>query len=123
MRGGSPKGNGIVGGKLKPLEVVAICDHLVALGAAELEDEIDGKAPGVALDLLVQRLGGHAVERGEVGVDHDLVAADDHATRARPSTMRPVMLWKSERGLSDYPTSCVNAATTVGSNAPFSTPR
>lgn len=57
--------------------MVAICDHLVALGAADLEDEIDGKALGVALDLLVQPLGGHVVERGEVGVDHDFVAADD----------------------------------------------
>lgn len=61
-------------GKLEPPEVVAICDHLVAL---ELEDKIDGKARDVALDLLVQPLSGHAVERGEVGVYHDPVAADD----------------------------------------------
>jgi hypothetical protein len=41
-------------GKLELLVVVAICDHLVPLGAAELEDEIGGKASGATLDLLVQ---------------------------------------------------------------------
>lgn len=51
--------------KTWPPEVVAICDHLIALGSAELEDEIGRKAPGTALDLLVQPLSGHAVERGE----------------------------------------------------------
>ena len=39
------------------LEVVAICDHLIAFGAAGLEDKIGGKAPSVALNLLVQLLG------------------------------------------------------------------
>ena len=63
-------------GKPERPEVVAICHYLVALGATELEDEIDGKALGVALDLLIQPLDGHPVERGEVGIDHDLVAAD-----------------------------------------------
>ena len=43
----------------------------------ELEHEIFRKAFPVTPDLLVQPLGGHAIERGEVGVDHDLVAADD----------------------------------------------
>jgi len=37
-----------------PPEAVVICDHLIALGAAKLEHEIGRKAPGVALDLLVQ---------------------------------------------------------------------
>ena len=35
-------------GKLELLEVVTICDHLVAFGASELEDKIGGKAPAVA---------------------------------------------------------------------------
>ncbi len=34
------------------LEVVAICDRLVALGAAELEHEIGRETSGIALDLL-----------------------------------------------------------------------
>src|SRR5258706_1504343 len=34
-------------------------------------------AVAVAAHLLVEPLGGHAVERGEIGVDHDLVAAHD----------------------------------------------
>ena len=54
-------------GKLEPLEVVAICDHLVALGACEREHEIAGKASEVTFDLLVQTLGWHAVERGKIG--------------------------------------------------------
>ena len=41
-------------GKFEPLEVVAICDHLVAFGAAELENKIGGKTPGISLYLLVQ---------------------------------------------------------------------
>jgi hypothetical protein len=64
-------------GKLEPMEVVANCDHLVASGAAELEGKIGGKTHGIALDLLVQPLGGYAVKRGEVGSDHDLAAADE----------------------------------------------
>lgn len=63
--------------KLEPLEVVAICDHLVAFGASERKHEIAGRAAGVAFDLLVQTLGWYVVERGEVGIDHDFVAADD----------------------------------------------
>jgi hypothetical protein len=34
--------------------VVAICDHLVACGAAELEDKIGWKTTGIAFDLLGQ---------------------------------------------------------------------
>lgn len=44
MRGRSPKGNGIVGGKLKPLEVVAICGHLITLGADD--ENLPGDARG-----------------------------------------------------------------------------
>jgi len=55
-------------GKLEPLEVVAICDHLVALGACEREHEIAGKASGVTFDLLVQTLDWNVVERAEVGI-------------------------------------------------------
>lgn len=33
--------------KLEPLEVVAICDHLLAFGAAELEHKIGGKPRSV----------------------------------------------------------------------------
>lgn len=40
-------------GKFEPSEVVAICDQLFAFGAAELEDKIGGKAPGIAPDLVV----------------------------------------------------------------------
>lgn len=46
------------------LEVVAICDHLVAPGATELEDKIIREALRVALNLLIQALGGHAVVWG-----------------------------------------------------------
>ena len=64
-------------GKLEPPEVVTICNHLVPLGATELEYKIFWEALRVALNLLMQALGVHVVERGEVGINHDLVVADD----------------------------------------------
>lgn len=75
-------------GKFEPPEVVAICDRLAALGAAELEDKIGGKAPDVALDLLVQMLGGHAVERGQVGAH-----LSRSAVQAAGSLGLPRKLW------------------------------
>ena len=47
------------------------------LGAGEAEHEVIGEARGVALDLLVQALGGDAVEGGEIGIEDDALAAQD----------------------------------------------
>src|SRR5262252_1020260 len=70
------EGEGQRGRKLEPGEVVAICDHLGSLGGRELEEKIR-KPIAVAAYLLIEPLGGNAVELGEVGVDHDLVASHD----------------------------------------------
>ena len=64
-------------GKPELPEVVTICNHLVALGATELEHKILRESLRVAFDLLIQALGGHAVKRREIGVEHDLLVADD----------------------------------------------
>jgi hypothetical protein len=60
-------------GELQLGEVVAICDHLGLLGRGELKHEVLREALGVALDLLVQPLGVHAVQRSQVGVDDHLL--------------------------------------------------
>ena len=59
----------------KDLEVVAICEHLGLLGGVELVQEIGGEALAVGLDLLIEPLGRHAVQGGQVHVDHHLEAA------------------------------------------------
>jgi RHS repeat-associated protein len=50
------------------------------LGGREAEHEILGKAREVALDLLVEPLGGHPVERGEIRIEHHLLPADQGST-------------------------------------------
>ena len=64
-------------GKSGPLKVVTICNHLIVFGAIEVKSKIGGKSLRFAFDLLVQADGGHCVERGEVGIDYDLLAVDD----------------------------------------------
>lgn len=49
--------------------VVAVCDHLGLLFGCQLEQKVAGEAVAIALDLLVEPLGGHAVERGQVDID------------------------------------------------------
>jgi len=52
------------------------------LGGGELEHEILGKALVVATDLLVEARGADPVERCELGIEQDLVAAE-HEDRLR----------------------------------------
>ena len=47
------------------------------MGMGNLEDEVGRKPRLVAFDLLIEPLGGDAVEAGEIGIDHGLVTADD----------------------------------------------
>jgi hypothetical protein len=49
----------------------------LGLGPGEPEHEIFRKARDVALDLLVQALGGDAVESGKLGIENDPLAAQD----------------------------------------------
>jgi hypothetical protein len=44
--------------------------------AGELEHEVPREAAFVAFDLLVEALGGDGVDRGQVGIEDDLAAAD-----------------------------------------------
>ena len=66
-------------GKLETVEVVAICNHLGFLFGGDLEHEIFREpvavAVAVAVDLLVQPLGGNSVKLGQVGVEHNPLAA------------------------------------------------
>jgi len=64
-------------GKLQLGEVVTVCDHLVLFGRGQLEQEVSWKATGVALDGLVQRFCGYAIQLGQIGVDDDLDAAHE----------------------------------------------
>jgi hypothetical protein len=52
-------------------EVVAICDHLHLLALGETKHEVAGKPILVALHLLVQSLGRHAVDQGQVSIEHN----------------------------------------------------
>jgi hypothetical protein len=72
------------------LEVVAICDHLGLLGGIKPEHEIAREPIRIALDLLVQPLGRHAVEHGQMGIDHhaQLAHDDDAALDARQQRQR-----------------------------------
>src|SRR5438445_10265364 len=59
---------------------VTICDFkFFELPWAQLEHEVGGKALDVLLDRLHQRPGFDLVEIGEVGAQHDLVAAEHEA--------------------------------------------
>lgn len=58
------------GRKMRPVE-------RLGFGCGEPEHEVGGEALGVALDLFVQAPGGHAVERGEVRIEHDPLAAQE----------------------------------------------
>ena len=68
-------------GELQLLEVVAICDHLGLLCGGELEHEVGRKPAAVTLDLLVEALGRHAVDLGQIGVDHHAQGAHGLDTR------------------------------------------
>jgi len=60
----------------RPLFKVAICDlERWALFSGELEHEIFREALGIALDLLVESLGGHPVDRGELAVEDDALTS------------------------------------------------
>jgi len=46
-----------------------------------MKGEILWKARGVALDRLVERLGGNPVNRGKIGIEQDLLTADGEDQR------------------------------------------
>jgi hypothetical protein len=88
--------------KLQPGKVVTICDHLLLFLVGQLQDEILREPLRVAFDRLVQGLGRHAVNRGQVGVEENLLAADRknqgvketgrlHAIRVGPITYNPLL--------------------------------
>jgi len=64
-------------GKFELLEVVAICDHLGLLSGSELKQEVSREALPVAFDLFVKPLGFHAIQRGQVHIDHHPQATND----------------------------------------------
>jgi hypothetical protein len=45
------------------------------LGLGQVEYEIRGEARGISLDLLVEALGSHAIESGELGIGQHPMAA------------------------------------------------
>ena len=60
--------------------MVTICDHLPLFLGGEQERKIAGKALGIALDGLVQGLGGNGVQLRQISIQNDLVSTDaqDH---------------------------------------------
>jgi hypothetical protein len=66
--------------EFQPLEVVTICDHLVALRASQLEHEVAWEALSIPFDLLIELLRGDAVEGSKICVDQGLMAADNKNT-------------------------------------------
>lgn len=71
------EGQGRCRRELEPGEVDAIYNHLGLLRRAQLEHEILRKALTIALPRLIECAGFHPVERGQVGIDHGLVATDE----------------------------------------------
>ena len=66
------------GGEFDPREVVAICDHLRFLRRCKLEGEIRREAILIPFDLLVETLGGYAINRRQVRIEnHPLPANSD----------------------------------------------
>lgn len=57
--------------------MVTTCDHLRLLAGRELKHEVPRKPLRIALDGLIERLGRHPVEHGQIGIDDDLVLAHD----------------------------------------------
>jgi hypothetical protein len=70
--------------KLQTCEVVTICDHLAFFFRGKLKHEILRKAPCIALDRLVQCPGRDAIKRGQVGIDHDPMAAHEQNAAFNP---------------------------------------
>ena len=60
----------------EPRQPVAFCDQFVQLPERQLEHEAGGESPSVASYLFLQASCRDAIERGEVSVEHDLLAAD-----------------------------------------------
>ena len=55
--------------------MVTICDHLGFSLRIQLKNEIIGESRRVAFHLLVEPLRRHAVDGGQVGIQHHLLAA------------------------------------------------
>ena len=67
--------------------MIAICDHLGLLGCGELKQKVGWEALPVALDLLIEPLGLHPVEVGQVHINHhpqatNFQTSDQRLTRA-----------------------------------------
>ena len=75
--------------------MVAICDHIILLSLRELKPEMFGKALQVTFDLLIQALGGNAVEIGKVGIEQHFLPADEQ-NFASPTLIRErILAWYS----------------------------
>lgn len=56
--------------------MVTSCDHLFTLRRGQWEAEVQREALGVALDGLIQGLGRHGVDVGEIRIDEDRLTAN-----------------------------------------------
>ena len=63
-------------GRILEAEVVAICDHLRLLFFGQLKHEIRRESRPIALDLLIQALGGDAIRLSQIRIEQYLLAAD-----------------------------------------------
>jgi hypothetical protein len=56
--------------------VVTICDHLGFFLVGQGKHEIAGEAVPIPPHRLIERLGRHPVQLGEIGIDDDLLSPD-----------------------------------------------
>ena len=73
----SVKANGIVGEYLSCRRWSQFATTSLRSARLSGNTKSAGEPPRVAFNLLVQTLGGHVVERGEVGIDHDLLTTNE----------------------------------------------
>lgn len=69
------EGVGKGAGKFEAREVVAICDHLGFFRSGDLKHEVLGGSIRVALDLIIEAFGRHALKSSEVGIKNHLLLA------------------------------------------------
>jgi hypothetical protein len=55
----------------------------------ELKHEISGKPGEVPSDLLIEALGAHAIQCGEIGIEHNSAAAQDADGTGEEAQRRP----------------------------------
>ena len=70
------KGKGQCPGEFEFAEVVTVCDHLSLLDRIEMKHEIVRKPRRIAFNHLIERLGEHTVELGQVCIHHHAQATN-----------------------------------------------